>query len=594
MPIHSTVMGNKQSTNEGAETKSVPKYGDNLDADLDDSDDDVETKGVAKFGDNLDSDLDGSDDDAETKSVAKFGDNLDADLDDSDYDAETKGAAKYGDDLDADLDGSDDDAETFVTTYGFNLDTGLNGSNDDAETFVPTYSDNLDAGFDDSNDDAESKSVSKYGDNPDTDVETKSVLKYGDNPDTGPDDSNADDSNDGRPASSDRSGHSTDYDEDEEEKEKADRGAKRVREQLLSLLDRLDASLDVWEAASSSANNGSPNSAGAVNTLEHVSPTLEIVPETGAFSACTLKREYGPSDVAAFSAGTLELEHGPLRAGSGDAAFSACTPELEHSPLRAGAPSAGVVAAVGARADAERRHAAATCSFTDLQARAGRAASRQQQRKVATTAAYNEAQTLPTPRGEEGIADGGAGGAGDGGAGAAPIRSRSASPSGCESDRVAADAALQRPEAELQPRCQSWVACGRRESVVMDSDSDEGGDKDNQAEGGGGSSRPNPVMACVGGRWRARRDTDADRDLGAAWDECMDDELRGAFDEVYEEYSNGRSSPTEPLSSHIRAGAGGPRVVLRRKRCVRFKSRKAAGGDGGDDEGQLEMDEMVS
>ena len=327
----------------------------------------------------------------------------------------------------------------------------------------------------------------------------------------------------------------------EEEKEKAShsmlnrayhrayRGAKRRSrlergvEHLSSLLDELDASLDVWQAASS-ASNGSPNSAGAVNTLEHVSLTLQIVREMGAFSACTPE---GPlragSGVAAFSACTPELEHGPLRAGSGVAAFSACTPELEHS----------------------------------------------------------------------GATDGGAGGADDnGGAGAAPVQSRS-SPSDRESDRAAAAAALQGPEAELQPRCRPWLACGRRENVVMDSDSDE--EEGNQAGGGGGGGRPNPVMACVGGRWRARRDTDADRDLGAAWDECMDDELRGAWDEVYDEYSNGRRSPTEPPSSHMRAGAGGPRVALRRKRSVR-KNRKSASGDGGDDEGQLEteMDEMVS
>ena len=67
--------------------------------------------------------------------------------------------------------------------------------------------------------------------------------------------------------------------------------------------------------------------------------------------------------------------------------------------LEADAPSAGLAAAVAARADAERRHAAAVRSFTSLQARAEQAASRQQQRKAATTA--EDAQTLPTPRGEE-------------------------------------------------------------------------------------------------------------------------------------------------------------------------------------------------
>ena len=73
----------------------------------------------------------------------------------------------------------------------------------------------------------------------------------------------------------------------------------------------------------------------------------------------------------------------------------------ELRTLEADAPSAGLAAAIGARSDAERRHAAAMRSFTNLQARAGRAAFRQQQRKAATTAACDDARTLPTPRGEE-------------------------------------------------------------------------------------------------------------------------------------------------------------------------------------------------
>ena len=70
----------------------------------------------------------------------------------------------------------------------------------------------------------------------------------------------------------------------------------------------------------------------------------------------------------------------------------------ELRALEADAPSAEETRRRGrARADAERRHAAAARSFTNLQARAGRAAFRQQQRKAAATAACDDAQTLPTP-----------------------------------------------------------------------------------------------------------------------------------------------------------------------------------------------------
>ena len=83
-------------------------------------------------------------------------------------------------------------------------------------------------------------------------------------------------------------------------------------------------------------------------------------------------------------------------------ALAARLTDLVHElrALEADVPSAGFAAAVGARADAERRRAAATCSFTILQARAGRAARRQQQRKAATAPA-DDAPTQPTPRGEE-------------------------------------------------------------------------------------------------------------------------------------------------------------------------------------------------
>ena len=60
----------------------------------------------------------------------------------------------------------------------------------------------------------------------------------------------------------------------------------------------------------------------------------------------------------------------------------------ELRALEADAPSADLAAAVSARADAERRHAAATRSFTNLQAWARRAAFRQQQRNAAITTAY--------------------------------------------------------------------------------------------------------------------------------------------------------------------------------------------------------------